>query len=1129
MSNGPPEKAAGVSRHPLPRVDGYELRRRIGEGSCGEVWLAQNIMEEWRAVKIVYQSRLENNHGFYEREFKGLRKYEPISRSHSSLVQILHMGRDEELGCFYYVMELADDAGAVQRSAASRSVKTNFGQTPLNLEPGTLNPATYVPRTLSSVLKEASRLPVDESVKIGVALATALEKLHECELVHRDIKPTNIIFVNGQPKLADVGLVTSLDATRSLVGTHGYMAPEGPGHEAADIYSFGKVLYEMSTGRDRADFPALPDMDAFPESERQALHELNAVILKACAGNPTERHRSATELREELVRLTLGESIVRQRSLERMARRTKVVALWGAAAVAVVGLGLGLWFYRTRSIEQSRNVAFKEAKARRGWGARHARWFAYNWTSYQQAAYYRVDAELLGEAANSLSGLDAERLCSYDQFGGVGAAFSPNGTALIGSDGVTPALMIAPDGTKSELPVRDVGPVSWTPEGVPVQLSANSTNCVLKSMRDGLVLSTLPLESGDIVAENVGPVLALSKDGRWAAAAVQGENSTKKWHFEPRNHGAPPPHKPEILLSPSLSSIPNGGEGARRAGEEADHGVRSRLVLWETATSRRIGEAPLLATALVFSDDGMRLVAGCEDGSIHIYGDLESDLGAPASLLASQPPAGMPAVPGEAPSSGHVTDRVAMLEDWVPSMKEKRVLPAPPRNLAVRCLAVTRDRLVPYDSRGRGKEWLIAAGYEGGEIGIWETRSGSARSWCRGSHWTVAALAFHPDGQTLASSGRNEVRLWDIVTSQLVLRVGVQSSAEGTALAIDAEGRRMVFGSRPDAAKTAVDLWEFTPHHGIQLLRGLTSGVRKIWFSNDGQLIAGLSDDWRVAIWDTRNGGLLWRLETPVGIFADNAGGAFDSANKRFAFCAGREACVYDLESGEVRQRWELPRGTRDEMSFDKMDRLLLARGEKDPGKSDSSSWRIYELKEDEPPRILRAQTEADRKVEELIFVAGGARLATRCTLSEGARDTLQCFDVESGRQLWESISQQIPAEAFIRADSSGEYLAYAPLKLQPRKLIRVSDFSEVGSAMQDRSAIGPGARLFAVPTLQGWGIATEDPPKVEFALGPEWGMGYTPTFSPKGNLFAWSGDNWVLLAHLDEVRQRLDSLKRRK
>jgi serine/threonine protein kinase len=67
-----------------------------------------------------------------------------------------------------------------------------------------------------------------------------LAHLHEQGLVHRDIKPSNVIFVNGVPKLSDIGVVTDAGDTQSIVGTEGYLPPEGPGTPQADIYSLGQ-------------------------------------------------------------------------------------------------------------------------------------------------------------------------------------------------------------------------------------------------------------------------------------------------------------------------------------------------------------------------------------------------------------------------------------------------------------------------------------------------------------------------------------------------------------------------------------------------------------------------------------------------------------------------------------------------------------------------------------------------------------------------------------------------------------------------------------------------------------------------------------------------------------------------
>ena len=110
--------------------------------------------------------------------------------------------------------------------------------------------------------------------------------------------------MQGVPKLADIGLVAA-SGQRSFVGTEGYVPPEGPGTPQADIYSLGKVLYEISMGKDRLDFPELSsNLDEREDKER--LLQLNEVLLKACANNPAKRYETADELRRDLERIESG-------------------------------------------------------------------------------------------------------------------------------------------------------------------------------------------------------------------------------------------------------------------------------------------------------------------------------------------------------------------------------------------------------------------------------------------------------------------------------------------------------------------------------------------------------------------------------------------------------------------------------------------------------------------------------------------------------------------------------------------------------------------------------------------------------------------------------------------------------
>jgi len=270
-----------------PNIPDHDLLRPVGRGSYGEIWLARNVMGSFRAVKVVYRAAFDSDRPF-DREFNGLRKFEPVSRTHPGLVSILHMGRSADAGYFYCVMEIADDLSAGP----------------------SIEPASYRPRTLASELAGRGRLPFGECLELGVALAAALGGLHSHGLVHRDLKPSNIIFVNGRPKLADIGLVTQIGAKATFVGTEGYLPPEGPGSPSADLYGLGRVLYEISMGKSQDQFPELPTrLRDLPEAP--GLMRLNAIVLKACDPNPARRFRSAEDLQSALLELRSEASGVR--------------------------------------------------------------------------------------------------------------------------------------------------------------------------------------------------------------------------------------------------------------------------------------------------------------------------------------------------------------------------------------------------------------------------------------------------------------------------------------------------------------------------------------------------------------------------------------------------------------------------------------------------------------------------------------------------------------------------------------------------------------------------------------------------------------------------------------------------
>jgi len=268
----------------LPEIPGYDLLPSpFGEGAYGRVWLARNTASQWRAVKVIYLANFKNDTGPYEREFNGITRYQALSDKHPSLLRVDFVS-EKFAGHFYYVMELGDP-----------------------LEPGwEREPSTYKPRDLASERARAQggRLPTRECLRIGLELSDALDFLHRQGLTHRDIKPQNVIFVNGHPKLADLGLIAEIrppDQTRTLVGTPGYMPPppEMPGTPQADIYALGVLLYVLSTGSNPAFFPEISTTLA-GNIQPEEFFAVNAIVLKACQPDLRQRYASALEMHRAL-------------------------------------------------------------------------------------------------------------------------------------------------------------------------------------------------------------------------------------------------------------------------------------------------------------------------------------------------------------------------------------------------------------------------------------------------------------------------------------------------------------------------------------------------------------------------------------------------------------------------------------------------------------------------------------------------------------------------------------------------------------------------------------------------------------------------------------------------------------
>ena len=340
--------SAAILHSPLPTVPDHDLLHVIGRGAYGEVWLARHTrLGTLRAIKIIRRDQFGDVRPF-TREFDGIQKYEPISRSHPNLVSILHVGGTDD--CFYYVMELADAAPNPNDECRNPKEIRNPNSEPAALDAklrtsgfelassfDIRRSSLYSPHTLRSELKRQGALTIDRVLEIAHALASALAHLHAHKLVHRDVKPSNVIFVGGVAKLADIGLVAGADEANSLAGTAGYVPFENPGTPSADCYGLGKLLYELSTGQDRTAWPE-PSANLATRPDRERLLELNAILHRACAPDPRQRYANAEALLADMDRLGAGKSVRRAHQVERRLRLIRRGTGWLAVAATVATL-----------------------------------------------------------------------------------------------------------------------------------------------------------------------------------------------------------------------------------------------------------------------------------------------------------------------------------------------------------------------------------------------------------------------------------------------------------------------------------------------------------------------------------------------------------------------------------------------------------------------------------------------------------------------------------------------------------------------------------------------------------------------------------------------------------------------
>ena len=363
--NVSPESDGTDAEGSLSQVGDYRLLREIGRGGMGVVYEAEQVSLGRRvAVKVLPQTLFPDDTAAarFEREASAAAKLH-----HTNIVPVFDSGSDQ--GVNFYAMQLIEghplDAvrDEVRKSQSQAKIATQ--NTAETIKESAIESASPPPDRLDKGKLEEISLPDGARnnyfqfvADIGSQVASALQHAHDRDVVHRDVKPSNLILDEaGVVWLADFGLAKQgddgLTGTSQAPGTLRYMSPErfqGKADPVGDVYSLGASLYEMLTLEPAfsADDPLeliekiKTSRPKSPKASNTSVPlDLQTIVLKAMEKDPQRRYATAAEMADDLNRFRTHQPILARKvgAAERLllwAKNNKLVA--GLAASLLVGL-----------------------------------------------------------------------------------------------------------------------------------------------------------------------------------------------------------------------------------------------------------------------------------------------------------------------------------------------------------------------------------------------------------------------------------------------------------------------------------------------------------------------------------------------------------------------------------------------------------------------------------------------------------------------------------------------------------------------------------------------------------------------------------------------------------------------
>jgi WD40 repeat protein/class 3 adenylate cyclase/tRNA A-37 threonylcarbamoyl transferase component Bud32 len=801
----------------------WVLEKKLGEGGFGEVWLGRHQkLKEERVFKFCFRADRVRS---LKRETTLFRVLKERVGDHPNIVRLLEVYFEEPP--FYVVMDHVEGQDLKSWCEQRGGV---------------------------------DKVPLEVRLEIVAQIADALQAAHDAGVIHRDVKPGNILVCNWREpqspseasrtsampiraKLTDFGIGQVVseealegitregftqtivrDSSSSQTGTQMYMAPElmagKPASIRSDIYSLGVVLYQLVVG----DLSRPVATDWAEEISDGLLTE----DLKRCfAGHPEQRFAGAGQLAEHLRALPERRAAVQRKEAERQRQQAEKAALERAAyrrgmmrtagfAAIIVALVAGLAIV---ALQQSRKA---EETAR---GEREQRQRAETQEAKANSLLYLTDINL------------AQQAWEENQVG------------------------------RLEQLLDDTQDSSY--RGFEWYYWQRQLHLFLQTFRGHFdsVLSVAFSPDGQRIATGSGDGMAKV----WEAASGK-ELLTLKGHRG---------YVWSVAFSPDGQRIVTGSEDATAK-------------VWESASGRELitltgSSDPIWSVA--FSPDGKRVVAGSKDGTAKVWEAatgrrLLTPQGHTIQVAAAAlSPDGRRIVTGSTEADGDYTAKVweaasgkelltlnghrGQVASVAFSPNGQRIVTGSQDNTAKVWDAASGSELLTFKGHGNAV-WSVAVSPDGQRIvtgsgdqtaKVWEAASGKELLTLKGHRDSVRSVAFSPDGQRIVTGSRDmTARVWEAVSGNEPLTL--KGHVDGVwAVAVSPDCQRIVTGSRDNTAK----VWEAANGKELFTLEGHSNAVWSVAFSPDGHCIVTGSHDNTAKMWEAATGRELRALKGHTG------------------------------------------------------------------------------------------------------------------------------------------------------------------------------------------------------------------------------------------------------------------------